>query len=87
MKNNLLHYMQICEVGRVEGNYFRFRRQANGERRGVSIDKYVYPDEVPEQFRHASVSIDKDAVPDALDAGEGLEWAALKERGEHIRIY
>lgn len=64
----------------------RLRVQANGGKLPVEVVHGTDPTTVPEQYRRVQVSIDLDAVRESLAAGEVLGWAALGERGSHLRI-
>jgi hypothetical protein len=44
------------------------------------------PTEVPERFRKVVVTVNRAAVKAALKAGEDVPFAALGERGHHLRV-
>lgn len=62
--------------------------QNNGGHPGVDYDLLDQDDiaELPERFKEVRVTVDTAAVKTALDAGEKLDFARLKDRGTHLRI-
>lgn len=62
--------------------------QNNGGHPGVDYEPLSHEDilKLPEKFREWKVELDKAAVKAALDAGETLGFAKLKDRGTHLRI-
>lgn len=59
--------------------------QANGGKLPVDIDQ-VDPATLPERFTKTTVTINREAVAAALEAGEVLEFARLGTRGTQLRI-
>jgi len=70
MKERLMVYLQEIGKERVEGDNFRFRRQSNGGRRSVDVDKTATPENVPEKYTRKS--LDKSAIREDLKRLEEL---------------
>lgn len=88
LKSFLLHIFQRHDWKRVDGPRFRATRCRNGGKQPLSVDTNVDLDAIPERFVDVEVvrRINSDAIREALEAGEELDFAELGERGEHIRI-
>jgi len=84
MKGRLLWFLHDTGVSKVETARFRLSVVQNGGAVPVTIT--CAPEELPEQFRKITISPDNKALRQALEAGEALPFAALVERGFHLRI-
>lgn len=87
MKERLMVYLREIGKERVEGDNFRFRRQSNGGRRSVDVDKTATPENVPEKYTRKS--LDKSAIREDLKRLEELreQFEALREEWDkHCEI-
>lgn len=84
MKDRLMFYLRENDTERVEGENFRFRRQANGGRRSVNVQDGVTPAQVDKRYTYRK--FDYDAIRGALKDLEALreEYGAL--RGEYKAV-
>jgi len=60
--------------------------QKNGGVFPLDLAETLRPDDLEERFRKVTVTIDTDAVRKALETGEAVPGACLRERGTHLRI-
>lgn len=58
----------------------------NGGKVPVEIDDNVNPEALPPRFQKVTVTLNKDAVRDALAEGEELQFARFGLPGTHLRI-
>ena len=90
MKGALLAYLQQTGQQKIETPNFKVRRQANGGKPPLILATAYAdrPEALPERFRRVTVSIDANALRDALLDGdeEAGDYADLGDRGEHIRV-
>ena len=72
----------------VQTTRFKFKPINNGGNVPVKIaDAYrANPELLPEKFRAVSYAPDTEAIREALEAGEELEFAEFGERGKYISI-
>lgn len=81
-------YMAAAGVTRCESaKGVRFALVANGGRRAVRLDS-ITPEELPARFARTvtAVAADKEAIREALEAGETLPFATLAEVGTRLTI-
>lgn len=82
MKEILLYVMtEKLNERKIQTDFHTFTVCKNGGKQGVDIF-----DAVPDNFQRVIYEADTDKIRDALEAGEDLPFAKLKERGEHVRI-
>jgi hypothetical protein len=60
--------------------------QKNGGKKPLGLADDLRIDDLDERFRRVVVSADTDAIRKALEAGEVIEGATLREPGTHLRI-
>jgi hypothetical protein len=59
----------------------------NGGKPPLKIDQpFARSEDIPEQFRKVVVSLNEEAVREAIESGEPVKFAHLEERGTHVRI-
>lgn len=85
MKKYLFDAMKFTGKTKFKTDLFSFSIAKNGGKQPLELFTDD-ADRVPEAFRKQITEIDKEAVREALEKGEKLEFAALKERGESLRI-
>jgi hypothetical protein len=67
----------------IRGEIYKFSLQKNGGKVGI---EYKDGAEIPEKFIRVVYEPDTDKIREALEGGEQLDFAKLKERGEHLVI-
>lgn len=85
LKARLKDYMERKGLARVEGEWFRFRVQANGGVLPLVFDPDAAPAEGAD-FCRAVWEWDKEEIRRSLEAGHDLPFAHLGERGSNLRI-
>lgn len=87
LKKRLRDYMEYVGKDRMQSATNRtIRIQANGGKVPLEIVPLVDPENVDVRFRKVTVQFDNDAIRNALQNGEQLEFAKLGEKGSHLRI-
>jgi hypothetical protein len=89
LKERLKWFWQAHDLGKVEVGGFRINLQANGGVAPLQFTDDAKPENADERFHKvipAHIKWDTDAVRKALQAGEGLTFAKLGERGLRIVI-
>lgn len=81
LKSGLLDYLKRQDTQKVKTQFHNFSICKNGGKLPVQIT-----DEVPEEFLRYEPCTDMDKIRKVLENGQELEFAHLKERGEHLRI-
>ena len=86
LKRFLLACMDRLGVKRLDGAVFTLAAQANGGKQPVDV--FVDTEKLPQRFTRSKVEADKDAIRDALLAGdvEASAVACLQPRGFSLRI-
>lgn len=87
LKDRLKMFLELTGQQKVQTERGRtVAIQANGGNVPVRLAFVIDLDTVPDRFKKVKVEIDTDAVREALQAGEVLDFASLGERGTHLRI-
>lgn len=81
MKDSLQSAMIAMDQKTIKTDLHTFRVQKNGGKQPLDIFG-----DVPDKFQKVVYEPDKDLIRKALENGEELEFAVLKERGEHLVI-
>ena len=81
MKDRLLEAMQLMDVKEIAGEHFKLKIQNNGGAQPVEITG-----DVPDNYQRIIYEPDTEKIRKALESGETLDFAELKERGQHLRI-
>lgn len=86
VKRFLMGCMDRAGMKRIEGSLFTVAVQANGGKQPVEV--FCETDKIPERFTRTKIEPDKDAIRDALLAGdkEASAVACLQPRGFSLRI-
>lgn len=85
LKKHLFDAMKFTGKTKFKTDLFSFSIAKNGGKQPLEVFTDD-PDSVPEAFQKHVTEINKEAVRAALEKGEKLDFAALKERGESLRI-
>jgi hypothetical protein len=87
LKDRLKLYLEVTGQKKVQTSRgYVIAIQANGGKVPLVIADGTDPKALPETFQRIRVEIDTDAVRETLESGGSLPFAALGERGSHIRI-
>lgn len=81
MKEALFTAMKAMELDEVKTDFHKFKIVNNGGKRGLEITG-----DVPDNYKRVVYENDNEKIRTALEAGEELSFAHLKERGQHLRI-
>lgn len=86
LKERLILFFDSNGITKYETALFKFGIEGNGGLAPISYDekKAKTPAKLPKRFQ--KVVIDTEAVREALEAGEKLDFAKLEPRGKHITI-
>lgn len=82
MKEMMLEAMEVMGVKEIPTQHFKLKVQGNGGPRPMEVDT----DKVPDSFQKVIYEPDTDKIRKALENGEELPFARLKERGKHLSI-
>lgn len=85
MKDRMADAIRAIEPEKreIRGEIYTFKLKKNGGKQGIEYKDTV---RVPDRFMRVVYEKDTDKIREALEKGEKLNFAALKERGEHIEI-
>lgn len=86
LKDRLKWYMESKDRKKIETPRGNATICGNGGKLPMQIAETVRPEELPPRFQKVTVSVNGDAVRDALEKGEQLEFAEILPRGTHLRI-
>lgn len=79
--------MELTGKTKFKTDLFSFNIAKNGGKAPLVInEEYKDAGKLPERFQKMEIKADTDAIREALDAGEQLEFAAYGERGKSLRI-
>lgn len=82
MKERLLEVMRdTLHETKIKTDLHTFTICKNGGKQAIEFDG-----DVPDNYKRIVYETDNDKIRAALEAGETLPFAHLKERGEHLRI-
>ena len=85
LKQRLVLFFQQHGLKTIETPRYRLTVQRSGGRPPVVL-KVDDPEQLPEAFQRWRVSPDLNAIREALEAGEQLDFADLGERSYYVRI-
>ena len=85
LKGRLKTYLEATNRQKLRTKRFNISVCANGGKAPLRFDNTL-PEQMPERFKRVMVEPDTDAIRAALEAGEKLSFAFLKERESHLRI-
>ncbi len=86
LKDRLKWFFEAHNLKTVDTTRYRLFLAKNGGKAPLVIDQSVMVSRIPERFQKVSVDFDKEAIREALERGEHLNFAQLGERGTSIRI-
>lgn len=88
MKARLKAFFDFRGIQKLKTDRFNVAVQKNGGKIPVTISAEAenHPEELPEEFHRVRFEVDREAVREALERGDELDFATLGERGTHLRI-
>lgn len=86
LRERLQLHFEEQGIEKTETARFKFSLANNGGRVPVLLDEEFPAEELPAEFQLQRIEADKDAIREALERGEVLEFARLGERGKSLRI-
>lgn len=86
IKNTLMESMNAIGKKKIQTATHTFTVAKNGGKIPVVISPFFKADDVPVEYRNVKYDFNKDAIREALESGEELDFAVLGERGESLRI-
>lgn len=88
MKARLKAFFELRGIEKLKTDRFNVAIQKNGGKLPliVSTEAEANPQELPEQFHRVKFEVNREAIYEALQNGEDLDFAELGERGNHLRI-
>lgn len=81
MESTLLYCLTATDRKEIQTDLHKIKVVKNGGKQPMEITG-----EVPDSFKRIVYEDDKDKIREALENGETLEFAHLKERGAHLSI-
>jgi hypothetical protein len=85
LKIRLKYYFQMHQEKSIETPRFRITLAMNGGKLPLIMHENQ-PENLPEAYRLTQYKVNTEAIREALDNGEALEFAALGQRDSSIRI-
>lgn len=86
IKTAMMESMRAVGKTKAGGDIFTVSIQKNGGKAPLIIRDGVNADLLPDAFKRVTVDFNKDAIREALENGEDIDFAVLGERGESLRI-
>jgi len=88
LKERLKLFFELHEIKKLDTPRFRISVQANGGKSPLVVPEMweALPSTAPEAFHRRVIELDKQAIREALEAGEEINGCAISERGNHLRI-
>lgn len=86
MKKVMFDAMKVMNKETAGGAVLKAKIQKNGGKLPLMIAEGTKPESLPFEFQKITYEVDNDAVREALDNGQELDFAKYGERGESLRI-
>ena len=86
MKKVMFDAMKLMNKESAGGAVLKAKIQKNGGKLPLMIAEGTKPESLPFEFQKITYEVDNDAVREALDNGQELDFAKYGERGESLRI-
>lgn len=80
----LMTLLRAAGTRKIDGSRFVVAIQKNGGKRKLIVD--IDPASLPERFQRVFIEANGEAIRQAIDAGENLEFARLAPQGERLSI-
>jgi len=85
LTNYLQKHLECKQTTKLRTKRFNLTVANNGGKQPITVDDIDLRD-LPQRFRKVAYSPDKEAIREALESGEALDFARFAERGTHLRI-
>lgn len=86
LKAMLLWYLKENGIKKVETSLHSISVVKNGGRQPLVLNENIPVTSIDKRFQKVSIDFDKDSIRVALESGESLNFAYLKEREEGVRV-
>jgi Siphovirus Gp157 len=86
LQEYLLKYLEAKEIKKLRTKRFNCTVATNGGLQPIAIAPEIDPKKLPRKYRIITYTANKEAIREALLAGEKLSFAYFEERGKHLRI-
>lgn len=86
LKSTLLWYLKEHGISKVETAFHSISIAKNGGKKPLVINNDIPIMQIPQQFQVVSIDLNKEAVRQALENGEKLDFAYLGQRQESLRV-
>ena len=85
MKSTLMMFLKAAGRDKAGDAVIKASIAKNGGKAPLIVD-YINAEDLPQEFQKVTISANNDAIREALEGGQQLEWARIGERGEHVKI-
>ncbi len=86
LKSFLQQFFESHAIKSIETDRYRLTLANNGGKLPVIVDEDFSISAIPDEFTKISITPDLEAIREALEDGEALEFARFGERGRSLRI-
>jgi hypothetical protein len=84
LKDGLADYLKHQHTTKIKTTFHSFSICKNGGKQPIEVTANVL--DIPQEYCTFTPKPNMDTIRKALESGQNLEFAYLKERGEHLRI-
>lgn len=86
LKAMLLWYLTINDIKKVETIRYQISRAKNGGKQPLVINESIPVTTLDSRFQKVTVDYDREAIRQAIENGENIDFAYLESRTESVRI-
>jgi len=86
LKKNIMLAMAIRETDKLTTRRGKITISGNGGKAPIAIDPNIDPKTLPTQFQRVTIEPDTNAIREAIENGEPINFATIQPRGQHLRI-
>lgn len=86
LKAMLMKYLQENDIKKVETNRYQISRAKNGGKLPLVINEDIPVTSIDKRFQKVSIDYDREAIRQAIENGEYIDFAYLELRQESVRI-
>lgn len=88
LKGRLKGFLELHGIARLETERFLLSVQRNGGKAPLVVPERweQEPASAPEAWQRRVIQLDKEAIREALEAGEQVDGCEIAPRGNHLRI-
>lgn len=84
LKKSMFDSMKATGKNEAGGDLIKAKIAKNGGKLPVIVD--AKDEDIPVEYKKVTYSVDKEAIREALELGQKLDFAHMGERGEHLNI-